>query len=245
MVTMHRRNQGGPPLVLLALISGLLMIAGDVVGLAVAGKFATVGFGSWTDIASAVSVSRDAVQAAAVLWFASAIPLAIYAATVHARLRNLGVRAPGATIALAGGLIAASMWLLAASLTWVTSRPELRATPSLVRAFVDAAYVTGGPAMLAGLGLLIAGIAVPALFAELLPRRLARAGLAIAVLAEVSTLVLLAVDAWALRWVVHTVALLWLLAVGALLPIRRAAPDTPTNSPATREVAGSTSTPEG
>jgi hypothetical protein len=87
MVTMHRRNHGGPPLVRLALISGLLMIAGDIVGLAVAGRFATVGFGSWADIAGAVSASRDAVEAAAVLWFASAIPLAIYAATVHARPR--------------------------------------------------------------------------------------------------------------------------------------------------------------
>ncbi len=42
--------------------------------------------------------------------FASTVPLAIYAAIASSRLRTLGVTAPGATIALAGGLI----WLIVA-----------------------------------------------------------------------------------------------------------------------------------
>jgi hypothetical protein len=48
-----------------------------------------------------VAGHHSAAVAIAVGTFGSSIPLAIYAATASARLRQLGITAPGATIALA------------------------------------------------------------------------------------------------------------------------------------------------
>src|SRR6202007_3104244 len=75
-----------------------------------------------------------AVQAAAFGVFASSVPLAIYAATASARLRQLGVTAPGATIALAGGIWAAGALGLGGLSLWPLSRPEVTVDEPLVRA---------------------------------------------------------------------------------------------------------------
>ena len=233
MVVTHRPRQGGPPLVLLALVSSALVAAGAIAGAATAGALAPSAWSSSTAVVGFVHAHGDAVRVTAVLWFGSAIPLAIYAATAHARLRNLGVRAPGATIALAGGLLGATTWLLAASFGWVLARPEVASNPSLVRALSDAAYILGGPATLAGVGLLVAGMAVPALVVRLLPRPLAGAGLALATSAEVASVILLVTGAWPLRWVLHGLLLAWLVAAGALLPVTRASQAaTPARPPA-------------
>jgi hypothetical protein len=222
MVVTHRRRQGGPPLVLLALVSSALVVAGVIAGTATAGALAPSAWSSSTAVVGFVRAHGDAVRVTSVLWFGSAIPLAIYAATAHARLRNLGVRAPGATA-----------WLLAASLSWVLARPEVASNPAVVRALSDAAYALGGPATLAGLGLLVAGMSVPAFIVGLLPRSLAGAGLALAASAEVASVLLLVTGAWPLRWVLHGVLLAWLVASGALLVASRPAPaPTPERPPA-------------
>ena len=227
MVVTLRRTQGGPPLVLLALVSSGLVAAGAIAGAATAGALAPSAWSSSAAVVGFVRAHGDAVRVTAVLWFGSAVPLAIYAATAHARLRNLGVRAPGATIALAGGLLGATSWLLAATFAWALARPEVAANASVIRALWDAAYALGGPATLAGLGLLVAGMAVPALFARLLPRPLAAAGLLVAAAAEVSSVVLLVTGAWPLRWVLHGLLLVWLVVAGALLPTSRASQAVP------------------
>jgi hypothetical protein len=237
MAETHRQTQGGPPLVLLAVVSSALVAAGAIAGAAVAGTLAPSAWSSSAAVVGFVRDHPDAVRVTAILWFGSAIPLAIYAATVHARLRNLGVRAPGATIALAGGLLGSTAWALAASFSWVLARPDVASSTAVVRALADAAEVLGGPVTLAGLGLLVAGMAVPALLARLLPRPLAAVGLAIAASAEVASLVLLVTGVWPLRWVLHGAVLAWLVVAGALLPTTRAADtagaqSTPTPAPA-------------
>jgi len=103
----ERRQQGGPPLALLAAISLVLLLAGLVIGVALAGVM-PLPYGSATAIQDYVSGHHAAAVAIAVGTFGSSIPLAIYAATASARLRQLGVTAPGATIALAGGLLASA-----------------------------------------------------------------------------------------------------------------------------------------
>ena len=67
----------------------------------------------------------------------------------------------------------------------------------------------------------MAGIAVPGLLAGLLPRPLALAGLAVAAVAELSTLTLLVSDAAILLPVARFTALAWLVATGFLLPRTR------------------------
>lgn len=161
--------QGGPPLVLLATISLLLLIAGLALSAALGGVIPSP-FGSAAVIQNYFAQTSDAVRASAVCLFGSAVPLAIYTATASARLRTLGVTAPGATIALAGGLISAAMLTLSSLTQWVLSRPAVRTETPLVRALHDLSFLTGGVAHIVFLGLLLAGIAVPALLLGLLPR---------------------------------------------------------------------------
>src|SRR5258708_1793050 len=96
-----RPSQGGPPLALLAAISLVLLLAGLAIGVALAGVM-PLPYGSASAIQDYVAGHHAAAVAIAVGTFGSSIPLAIYAATASARLRQLGITAPGATIALAG-----------------------------------------------------------------------------------------------------------------------------------------------
>jgi membrane protein DedA with SNARE-associated domain len=97
--TVGRPPHGGPPLSLLAAISLVLLLAGLVIGVALAGVM-PLPYGSATAIQDYVAGHHAAAVAIAVGTFGSSIPLAIYAATASARLRQLGITAPGATIAL-------------------------------------------------------------------------------------------------------------------------------------------------
>jgi len=147
--------------------------------------------------------------------------LAVFAAAVHARLHQLGVRAAGATIALAGGLLASTFATLSALVQWILSRPGTVGEPGVVRPLHDLAFLAGGPAHVVALGLLLAGIAVPALIVGLLPRWLAIAGLVLAVVAELSTLTLLVPTLGATLPVARVAGMAWLIAAGALLPASR------------------------
>lgn len=214
------RQQGGPPLVLLAAISLLLLLAGIATSAALGGVFPSP-FGDASTVRDYFARHPDAVLASAFFAFAAAVPLAIYAATVSARLRTLGVTAPGGTIALAGGLLSAAMLSLSGLLQWVLSRPAVRTEAPVVHALHDLSFLTGGVAHVVFLGLLVAGIAVPALLLRLLPRPLAIAGLVIAALAEVATVSLIWPAASVLLPIARFPGLLWLVVAGLLLPSRR------------------------
>jgi hypothetical protein len=230
------QSQGGPPLGVLAIVFAAHFLAGIVISTAMAGGDTfPAPFGPAADILAYFRDHQDAVRVNAFLQFAAAIPLAIYAATVAARLNRLGIRAPGATIALVGGVLSAAFLACSALLTWVLSRPEILGEPALVRALQDLAFAAGGPGHVAPLGLLVAGIAVPSLLARLLPRWLAVAGLVIAVLAELGILTLLLTDAAFLLPLARFTSLAWLIAVGFLLPRNR------TNKTATNRI---TATPQ-
>jgi hypothetical protein len=156
-----------------------------------------------------------------VFQFGSSVPLALYAATASARLRNLGVRAPGATIGLVGGVLAAAFLALSGLITWVLSRAEVVSDPTLVRALQDLSYMTGGTGNVVFLGLLVAGIAVPAFFTRLLPRPLVFVGLFFAVIAELSTLSIVSDPLGYLLPVARFPILIWLIVAGFLLPHTR------------------------
>ena len=215
-----RPAQGGPPLALLAAISLVLLLIGLAVGVSLGGIM-PLPFGSSTAVQDYVAKNHAAGQAIAVGVFASSIPLAIYAATVSARLRQLGITAPGATIALAGGLLASAGLGLSSLLAWTLSRPEVTSDVPLVRALYYLTFLTGGPWHVVTLGLLIAGIAVPGLIVGLLPRPVAWTGLVIAVLAEFTTLVLIWPALSPLLPVARFAGLVWLIVAGAVLPLRR------------------------
>ena len=205
----------------LAAISLVLLLAGLVVGVVRAGGVMPLPYGSATEIQDYVARHHAAAVALAVGTFGSSIPLAIYAATASARLRQLGITAPGATIALAGGLLASTGLALSSLTTWTLSRPEVTSDAALVRALYYLTYLTGGPWHVLTLGLLIAGIAVPGLIVRLMPLPVAWTGLVIAGIAELTTLVLIWPGLSPLLPLARFTGLIWLIVAGALLPLRR------------------------
>jgi hypothetical protein len=165
----------------------------------------------------------DAVRLASLFQFGSAVPLGIFAATVYARQLRLGVRVPGPAIGFFGGITASVFLMLSAAVGWVLSRPEITTDVTLTHALSFLAFITGGVAYVVGLGLLVAGIAVPALILHFVPRWLAWAGLVIAALSELSFLSMVIEPLQFLLPVGRFGGLLWLVAVGFLLPQSRAA----------------------
>ncbi|MFI9818680.1 DUF4386 domain-containing protein [Saccharothrix variisporea] len=209
----------GPPLGVLAVVFAALFVAGLVLSVVLAGGAVFPSpFGAAEDITAYFRDHQNAVRVGALLQFAASVPLALYAATASARL---GVRAPGAHIALAGGLLAAVFLACSALVSWVLSLPEVAGETLLVRPLQDLAFITGGPGHVVPLGLLIAGVAVPGLLTGVLPRGVALAGLVIAGIAELSTLVLLVPQAAYLLPAARFTGLAWLVVTGFLLPRSR------------------------
>jgi hypothetical protein len=147
--------------------------------------------------------------------------LAIYAATAGARLRQLGASAAAATIALTGGILAAGALALAGLLGWTMSWPEVNADTALVRALYLLVFLTGGPGHIVALGLLVAAMAAPGATRGVLPRPVARIGLATAVLAESAVAVLIRPALGVILPIARVSVLTWLVA--AAVSITRAA----------------------
>ena len=223
----HRQFPGGPPLAGLAVTATVLFLAGLIASTAMAGTAFPSPFDSGASIQAYFRGHQDAAKVSGFFQFAAAVPVAIYAATASSRLRTLGIRAPGATIALAGGALAAAFMSISGLVTWTLAQPAVLASPALVRALHDLAFATGGPGSVVPFGLLIAGLAVPAAFGALLPRWLAGTGLIIALAAEFSALSLLIDGAAYLLPAARFAGLAWLIIAGALLPRTRPAPAGP------------------
>jgi hypothetical protein len=210
----------GPPLLPLALISVALFAASLVVAATGGGPLPSPY--DHTRVIAFVSGHATTVQVAATLQFASAVPLAILAASLSSRLRYLGfARVPGVLIASTGGTLASAMLAVSALAQWVLSRPGTATNGGLVRPLADLAYATGGPGAVVFLGLLVAGIAVPAAIGRLLPRPVWIAGVAFAAAAELCTIALISKPAAALLPIARFGSLAFLIAAAALLPASR------------------------
>ncbi|HKU11298.1 MAG TPA: hypothetical protein VJQ61_08725 [Sinomonas sp.] len=155
------------------------------------------------------------------LAFGASVPLAIYAATSYSRLLRLGIRVPGPSIGFAGGIVASIALAVSALLVWALGATGAEAPAAVVRLVAVVAFALGGVGFATGLGLLIAGIAVPALILRLTPRWLAWAGLVLAALGELSFFTLLVPGAAYILPVVRFAGLGWLAVVGFLLPQNR------------------------
>jgi hypothetical protein len=216
--TRRGRQQGGPPLLAPALAYGALTIAAVVLT-------ATVPHPS----ASAASVlvydraHHTALQVAGFLISGASVPLAIWTATAYRRLRTLGVTAPGAVIALTGGLLAAASLSLSGLITWTSSQVAAAAGPGLARALAELSFATGGAGFVVPFALLLAGVCVPALILRLTPRPWAWFGLAVAVAAVLSTFTLLTATVDVLLPIGRFGGLVWLIGTSVLLPHDRRA----------------------
>lgn len=94
--------------------------------------------------------------------FGSAIPLGIFIAVTVSRLRFLGVRAAGESIAFFGGAVAAMMLMFSALCTWSLTRPGIAEATGAVRALQALGFAGGGPGFVVPLGLFVAGVSITA-----------------------------------------------------------------------------------
>lgn len=166
------------------------------------------------------------------LQFGAIIPLGIFTATVVSRLHFLGVRAAGPYIALFGGFATVFCGMAASFLLWVMVHPGIAQDAALLRALYYLSYAFGGPGFSVPMGLLLAGVAVPALFLKLLPKWVVGLGLVLAVCGELSWLNLIVPKALFLIPLVRFPSFVWLIATGFLLPKAVTRPLRPTEVPA-------------
>jgi hypothetical protein len=152
--------------------------------------------------------------------FAASVPLGIYAATIYARQLRLGIRAPGAGISLVGGVSASVMLGISGLLGWAQTQVDA-IPPSVSRLIAELVFALGGIGFACGLGLLIAGIAVPSMILRLVPRWLSWIGLVLGALGEIAFLSLLWDGLDVVLPIVRFGGLAWLTAVGFLLPRNR------------------------
>lgn len=214
-----RRRPDGPNAGILALVALALSLAGILVPAAMAGgRFFASPLGSTASVYAYVAANRDAVAVTGFFVFAASVPLGIYAATAYARLLRLGIRVPGPNIAFYGGIAASILLGTSGLATWVLGQPVGGQSPGLVHTIDYLVYALGGVGFVGGLGLLIAGIAVPAAILRLTPRWLAWAGLVLAALSELSFFSLLLPGVSVLLPVGRFLGLAWLLVAGFLLP---------------------------
>jgi hypothetical protein len=150
--------------------------------------------------------------------FGSAIPLGIFAAVTGSRLRFLGVRAAGETIAFCGGIAAMLMLMLSALAGWALSTADITDTAGAVRALQLLGFAAGGPGFVAPLGLFVAGVSVTSSLHRLIPRWLMWLGILIASASELSTLTLLTWNAAIFIPMGRFISIIWMFCVAATLP---------------------------
>jgi hypothetical protein len=151
---------------------------------------------------------------------ASAIPLGIFAVTTVSRLRFLGVRAAGESIAFLGGVGVTVMLILSALASWSLTRPGVAETTGAVPALQAISFAGGGPGFAVFLGLFIAGVSVTAGLYRLTPRWLMGLGIFVAIACELASLCLLNFKAAYFIPVGRFVSIVWMIGVSLTLPAR-------------------------
>jgi len=217
-LTSESRHRG-PNLGIVAIIFTVLFLAGLYPVTMFGGKPYFPGpWESATTITTFFQLQSSAVLLCSFFHFGAAIALGIFTATVVSQLRFLGVRAAGAYIALFGGLATAFNMGASASVLWVMARPGIAQDSTVVQALYYLQYVFGGPGFSVPLGLLMAGVSIPAGFMKLLPNWLVVFGFLLAVCGELSWLNLISPKALFLIPLTRFPAFIWLIATGFLLP---------------------------
>lgn len=206
------RAQRGPSLLVLAIVTTVLQLAGVLAYLLTPHAGPVTGF---------AANAATGLRLTAFCQLAAVVPLAILAATVYRRLRMLGVTAPGSAIAFAGGLLAAAGLTLCGLITWTQAQLAGSVSVDLARALGDLSFGAGSVGFVPWLALLVAGVAVPSLLLRFVPRAVAFAGLAIAAIGLLSVFTVLTPALDATLPIGRFGGLLWLLVVSAQLPKNR------------------------
>jgi hypothetical protein len=183
--------------------------------------------GPWESAQTIVSYFQahsHSVLLCAFLQFGAAIPLGIFTATMVSRFRFLGVRAAGAYISLFGGFMAALDIAISALVLWVMADPGIADEGGVVRALYYVVFAIGGVGFSVPMGLLVAGISIPALMMKLLPKWLIVSGLTLGAIGELSFFSLVIPSALFLIPLTRFPSFVWLIFAGFKLPRRLGMP---------------------
>lgn len=215
-------RQAGPPLIIPAVALAALTVAGGVLG-------SSGPRPDWApeEVLAYAAAHGTTMAVGAALLLGSAFPLVVYAATMVRRMRRLGVTAPGPLMGLAGAVLAAASIAVSALVGWTTAQTAALGDAALAKVLATLWFATGGVGFVAPLGLLLLGIAVPALIMGLLPRVLAWAAAAVGVLAVLSTFALITDVLYPLLPIGRFGGVLVLLATAVLLPTTVHRPSNP------------------
>jgi len=215
----------GPPLLQPAMVYTLLFAASIVSAVLLRhGPPFVTPFGDAGAARAFFAANPFAVKVGAFFFFGSAVPLAVYTATVVSLLRYLGVRAAGTNIALFGGFAASGAIAISGLCMWVLSVPEVAASLVAARVLYLLSFLLGGAGFAVAFGLLAAGVSVTSHFARLLPHWLVVLGMIVAAAGELSSLSLIAYPANLAIPVTRFVGFAWIILLGGRLPetLRRA-----------------------
>jgi hypothetical protein len=177
--------------------------------------------GPWEPPSVIVSYFQAHATAALICVFLQSgalIPLGIFAASIVSRLRFLGIDAAGANIALFGGFMTVFNGIAAGFTIWAMIHPGVTQDVTLTTAFYYLSYAFGGPGFSVPMGLLMAGVCIPAAMRKLLPKWLVVFGLVLAVAGELSWFNLVFPKALFLIPLVRFPGFIWLIATGFLMP---------------------------
>jgi hypothetical protein len=212
----------------------LLLVAGSYVVLALCGVFSgkllapnvpfAMPYDSVAKAVAHVQASADATRWGSFFQLASAMPLLVFIATAVNRLRFLGIRAAGATIALCGGIVATGMLAFSALSDWALSTPEMATLPGAVRVLQLLGFMGGGPGFVMPLGLFYLGISITAGLYRFIPKWLMWTGIVLGVCSEVASLTLVTWKAAPFIPVGRYLGILWMIAIALTLPNRRPEP---------------------
>jgi hypothetical protein len=164
----------------------------------------------------------SAALVSAFFTFCSAIPLGIFTATAVSRVQFLGMKVAGIHIALFGGFAASSALATSAFAAWVQAQPSILGAGSVAKALHLLAFAAGGPGYVVSFGLLVAGISLVAGLQGFVPSWLMKAGLALALVAELGVLAFVWPPALFLLPIGRFLGLFWMFGVARLLPESRA-----------------------
>lgn len=214
----------GSSLTTSALAAVVLFVASLLVGLVFGGRAYASPFVDDGDIQAFFAGHATMLGFMAFFQFAASIALAVFTATLWARLRVLAPESATATnVAAIGGIVGAAFLALNALVLWVLTHASVIARPEVRRGLHYLFFGLGGFAHVAGVGLLVAGASFAALRAGLLPRWFVAASLVSAAVSGLSTLTFLSEAATTLIPVGRFTTLVWTVAIALYLRRERSA----------------------
>jgi hypothetical protein len=216
-------TRSGPGLLIPAVTTVALFVVSLIIGVAFTGSVYANPFGDGNDIQQYFADNATAVRWVAFFQLGSAITLAEFTASAWSRLREFSAKiTDGVAVGAIGGTIAALFLALNSIVQWTLTQPSVTGDQPLVRALNFLFFGLGGPAHVAGLGLLVLGFGVTSMVLRTVPRWFGIASIVVCVLCELSTVTVLTEAASPFIPLGRFTALIWIIVAAVML--RRARP---------------------